>query len=112
MTFFFALQEGKLMFLEIDDQMYVQTVANMKNMLDGKQDMSVFKDTRTLAAQVVTMVDQICTGQIVDVKDTESFDNGSIVVPTYLCYPVVVDINNYYEILIDSGYYTEYDLGL
>ena len=87
-------------------------IANMKNMLDGKQDMSVFKDTRTLAAQVVTMVDQICTGQIVDVKDTESFDNGSIVVPTYLCYPVVVDINNYYEILIDSGYYTEYDLGL
>ena len=87
-------------------------IANMKNMLDGKQDMSVFKDTRTLAAQVVTMVDQICTGQTVDVKDTESFDNGSIVVPTYLCYPVVVDINNYYEILIDSGYYTEYDLGL
>ena len=87
-------------------------IANMKNMLDGKQDMSVFKDTRTLAAQVVTMVDQICTGQIVDVKDTESFDNGPIVVPTYLCYPVVVDINNYYEILIDSGYYTEYDLGL
>lgn len=86
-------------------------IANMKNMLDGKQDMSVFKDTRTLAAQVVTMVDQICTGQTVDVKDTESFDNGSIVVPTYLCYPVVVDINNYYEILIDSGYYTEYDLG-
>ena len=31
-TFFFALQEGKLMFLEIDDQMYDRTVENMKSM--------------------------------------------------------------------------------
>ena len=87
-------------------------IANIKNMLDGKQAMSMFKDTRNLAYQAVVMADEILSGQVVEVNDTVTYDNGSIVVPTYLCYPVVVDINNYYEILIDSGYYTEYDLGL
>ena len=45
-------------------------------MLDGKQSMSVFKDTRTLAAQVVKMVGQILKGETVDVNDTETYDNG------------------------------------
>ena len=86
-------------------------IANMKNILAGKQDMSVFKDTRTLAAQAVTMVDQICSGQTVDVNDTSTYNNGTIYVPAFLCEPCVVDVNNYIEILIDSGYYTEADLG-
>ena len=86
-------------------------IANMKNILAGKQDMSVFKDTRTLAAQAVTMVDQICSGQTVDVNDTSTYNNGTINVPAFLCEPCVVDVNNYIEILIDSGYYTEADLG-
>jgi len=73
--------------------------------------MSVFKDTRTLAAQAVTMVDQICSGQTVDVNDTSTYNNGTINVPAFLCEPCVVDVNNYIEILIDSGYYTEADLG-
>ena len=86
-------------------------IANIKNMLDGKQAMSMFKDTRTLAYQAVVMADEILSGQVVEVNDTVTYDNGELVVPTYLVEPVVVDINNYYEILIDSGYYTEYDLG-
>ena len=76
-------------------------------MLDGKQSMSVFKDTRTLAAQVVKMVGQILKGETVDVNDTTTYDNGTGVIPSYLCEPVFADINNYKELLIDSGYYTE-----
>ena len=34
-------------------------IANVKNMIAGKQSMSIFKDTRTLATQVVKMVDAI-----------------------------------------------------
>ncbi|MBR1408775.1 MAG: sugar-binding protein [Clostridia bacterium] len=82
-------------------------IANTKNMIAGKQSMSVFKDTRTLAAQVVKMVGQILKGETVDVNDTETYDNGVIVVPSYLCEPVFADANNYKELLIDSGYYTE-----
>jgi len=82
-------------------------IANTKNMIAGKQSMSVFKDTRTLAAQVVKMVGQILAGETVDVNDTETYNNGVIVVPSYLCEPVFADANNYKELLIDSGYYTE-----
>ena len=85
-------------------------IANVKNMLDGKQAMSVFKDTRTLAKQVVKMVGQIINNETVDVNDTETYDNGKKVVPSYLCEPVFADIDNYQTILIDSGYYTEADL--
>ena len=82
-------------------------IANTKNMIAGKQSMSVFKDTRTLAAQVVKMVGQILKGEEVDVNDTETYNNNVIVVPSYLCEPVFADANNYKELLIDSGYYTE-----
>jgi len=82
-------------------------IENTKNMIAGKQSMSVFKDPRTLAAQVVKMVGQILNGEEVDVNDTETYDNGVVVVPSYLCEPVFADANNYKELLIDSGYYTE-----
>ncbi|MCR5511609.1 MAG: sugar-binding protein [Lachnospiraceae bacterium] len=82
-------------------------IENTKNMIAGKQSMSVFKDTRTLASQVVKMVGQILTGATVDVNDTTTYDNGVKVVPSFLCDPVFADANNYKEILIDSGYYTE-----
>ena len=82
-------------------------IENTKNMIAGKQAMSVFKDTRTLASQVVKMVGQIINGEEVDVNDTETYDNGVFVVPSFLCEPVFADANNYKELLIDSGYYTE-----
>ena len=69
--------------------------------------MSIFKDTRTLAAKVVEMVEAIMDGKEVPVNDTQSYDNGTGIIPTYLCEPVFADINNYKELLIDTGYYTE-----
>ena len=46
-------------------------------------------------------------GEEPEVNDTESYDNGTGIIPTYLCDPVVVTVDNYKEMLIDSGYYTE-----
>jgi len=82
-------------------------IENVKNMLADKQSMSVFKDTRTLASQVVKMVGQILNNETVDVNDEETYDNGNGVVPSYLCEPVFADKDNYKELLIESGYYTE-----
>ena len=82
-------------------------ISNIKNMLAGKQSMSVFKDTRTLAQRVALMADQILQGQTVEVNDTETYDNGKKVVPAFLCEPTLVTSSNYIEILVDSGYYTE-----
>ena len=81
-------------------------IANTKNIIKGYQAMSVFKDTRTLASQVVKMVDAVMKGEEVPVNDTETYDNGVKVVPSYLCEPVFADGSNYQALLIDSGYYT------
>lgn len=82
-------------------------ITSMKNILAGKQSMSIFKDTRTLAAQVVKMVTAIVEKKEVPVNDTATYNNGVGVVPSYLCEPVFADADNYKELLIDSGYYTE-----
>ena len=71
------------------------------------QTMSIYKDTRLLAEKAVTMVDAVLKGEEPEINDTEQYDNGKMVVPTYMCTPVAVDQSNYKEILIDGGYYTE-----
>lgn len=86
-------------------------IANVKNLVAGKQAMSVFKDTRALADQVVKMVDSILKGEEPEVNDTETYDNGTGIIPSYLCEPVVVTIDNYKEMLVDSGYYTAEEIG-
>ena len=82
-------------------------IANMPNIIAGKQSMSVFKDTRDLAAKTVEMVDAIMKGGEAPVNNTTDYDNGAMVVPSYLCDPKFADKDNYKELLIDSGYYTE-----
>ncbi|MBF4695067.1 multiple monosaccharide ABC transporter substrate-binding protein [Fusibacter ferrireducens] len=80
---------------------------NVKMLIAGEQSMSVFKDTRTLAAKVVDMVEAIMKGTEPPINDTKTYDNGVKIVPSYLCEPVFADVNNYKALLIDSGYYTE-----
>ncbi len=81
-------------------------IVSVQNMIAGKQSMSIFKDTRTLAAKTVEMVDAILKGGEAPVNDKETYDNGTGIIPSYLCEPVFADIDNYEELLIDSGYYT------
>ncbi len=85
-------------------------VASVKAMIAGEQTYTVFKDTRELAAQTAKMVDQALKGETVDVNDTKTYDNGVKVVPSYLLTPHSVDISNYQELLIDSGYINPEDL--
>ena len=85
-------------------------ITSVKNMLRGTQSMSVFKDTRTLAAKVVEMVNAIVKGGEVSINDRETYDNGTGVIPSFLCDPVAVTTDNYRAMLIDSGYYTEAEI--
>ncbi len=78
-----------------------------KNIVDGYQTMSIYKDTRLLAEKCVTMVEAVLLGTEPEINDTEQYNNNVKVVPTYMCTPVAVDKDNYQEYLIDSGYYTE-----
>ncbi|WP_345039764.1 multiple monosaccharide ABC transporter substrate-binding protein [Georgenia daeguensis] len=87
-------------------------LANVKNMLAGMQSMTVWKDTRTLGEQVATMVDQIVTGEEVEVNDTETYDNEVKVVPSYLLPPQVVTPDTVESSLVESGFYDAAELGL
>ena len=82
-------------------------VPSMRNILAGTQSMSIFKDTRTLAAQVVKMVDAVMKGTEPEINDAKTYDNGAGVIPSFLCDPVFCTKDNYRELLIDSGYYKE-----
>ena len=81
-----------------------------KHIISGKQTMSIAKDTRILASKCVTMVQAVLEGAEPEINDTEQYNNNVIVVPSYLCEPQPVDKNNYKEILVDTGYYTEEQL--
>lgn len=84
--------------------------ASVKSIISGEQTMTVFKDTKKLAAEASRMVNEILTGKKVDVNDTKTYNNNKKVVPTYLLAPVVVDKDNYQEKLIDSGYLKDSDI--
>ncbi len=83
---------------------------SVKSIIAGEQYGTIFKDTRDLAAVTAEMVDAALKGAEVPVNDTTTYDNGVKVVPSNLLIPYSVDISNYKEILIDSGYWTEEQL--
>jgi putative multiple sugar transport system substrate-binding protein len=53
------------------------------------------------------MITALGEGEEPEVNDTETYDNGVKVVPSYLLKPVSVGRDNWKEILVGSGYYTE-----
>lgn len=81
-----------------------------KNIIAGTQTMSIYKDTRLLAEKCVTMVQAVLEGAEPEINDTDQYNNGVITVPSYLCTPVAVDKDNYKEVIVDGGYYTEEQL--
>jgi putative multiple sugar transport system substrate-binding protein len=85
-------------------------VGSVKSIIAGEQYSTIYKDTRQLGKQAVKMVDDLLNGKTPEVNDTKSYDNGKKVVPTFLLESVVVTKDNYKEVLIDGGYYTEADL--
>jgi len=85
-------------------------IASVVSIINGEQSMSVFLDTRTLAARTVEMIDDIMVGKKPAINDSNRYHNGVKYVPAAICNPVMVDIENYREVLIDSGYYKESNL--
>lgn len=77
--------------------------ASVQYIIDGKQSMTVFKDTRTLAADSVAMAVDILEGK--EPATDSSYNNEKIDVPAKQTAIVVVTKDNVKEALIDSGYY-------
>ena len=85
-------------------------VGSVKSIIAGEQYATIFKDTRLLGAQAVEMIDALLSGEEPEVNDTETYDNGVKVVPSFLLESTIVTVDNYEEVLIGGGYYTAADL--
>jgi putative multiple sugar transport system substrate-binding protein len=85
-------------------------VASVKSIIAGEQTYTVFKDTRELAKQAAKMADQALKGETVEINDTTTYDNEVKVVPSYLLVPISIDISNYEEELVGTGYINAADL--
>jgi putative multiple sugar transport system substrate-binding protein len=86
--------------------------ASVVNILNDVQSMTVWKDTRLLGERVELMVKSLLAGETPEVNDTETYDNGVTVVPSYLITPEVVTKDLVQSKLIDSGFLKASDVGL
>ncbi|WP_307793765.1 multiple monosaccharide ABC transporter substrate-binding protein [Actinotalea soli] len=85
-------------------------VPSVKSIIAGEQHSTIYKDTRQLAEVAVSMVDALLRGEEPETNDVTSYDNGVMVVPSYLLAPQVVTAENYQPVLVESGYYSEEEL--
>lgn len=81
-------------------------IESVKLIADGIQHSTIFKDTRTLAAQAIVAATAYLNGEEPEANDTETYDNGVKVVPSYLLPIVTIYADNIQEQLVDSGYWT------
>ncbi len=90
-------------------------VANLKNIVDGKQSMTVFKNVRDEASVAFEVCKTLLNGDIpaaefakqlpVDVKyDSESYNNGVKYVQAYVLVPYVITADNL-QLLVNTGMY-------
>ncbi len=89
-------------------------LASVQAIKDGRQYMTVFKDTRALAKGAIELADALLKNQTPNIAgarlDTTTYDTGKKVVKSYLLEPVIVTKDNYQKIMIDSGYYKASDI--
>jgi putative multiple sugar transport system substrate-binding protein len=84
--------------------------ASIKLIIAGEQYSTILKDTRDLAAVAAGMVDAVLTGSEPEINDTTTYDNNVKIVPSYLLIPYTVTIENYQELVMDSGYLKPEDI--
>ncbi|WP_285037394.1 MULTISPECIES: multiple monosaccharide ABC transporter substrate-binding protein [unclassified Plantibacter] len=80
---------------------------SVKAIESGEQYATIFKDTRQLASEAVKMAVAVLNGEKPEVNNTEDYDNGKKVVPSFLLESQIVVKDNIQEVLVDSGYWTE-----
>jgi putative multiple sugar transport system substrate-binding protein len=82
-------------------------IASVALINQGVQFSTIFKDTRQLADQAVTVAQAFLGGQTPTANDTTSYNNGVKVVPSMLLPVETVNKEDIQTDLIDSGYYTQ-----
>ena len=81
--------------------------ASVQYIIDGKQSMTVYKDTRVLAKDAITAAVAFLTGKTPD--KTNTYNNGNVDVPAKPSAVVTVEKANVQKALIDSGQFQATD---
>ncbi len=81
-------------------------IASVKLIKDDVQQSTIVKDTRLLADRAVEVVQDLACGKAPEANNTEDYDNGVIVVPSYLLDVVTVYKDNIEQTVVESGYWT------
>jgi putative multiple sugar transport system substrate-binding protein len=81
-------------------------IASVKLIADSVQYSTIFKDTRLLAEQAVIAAEAFLNEEEPEANNTEDYDNGVKVVPSYLLEVETVTAENIQSALVDSGYWT------
>lgn len=81
-------------------------IASVKLINDGVQSSTIFKDTRKLADEAVAATQALAEGKDPESNDTDTYDNGVKVVPSYLLTVDTLYKDDIQSMLVDSGYYT------
>ncbi len=81
---------------------------NVGQIIRGEQSMSIFKDTRILADQVIAMTNAILANE--KVPTNASYNNAVIDVPSFNCEIKFANKDNWKEVLIDTKYYKLEDI--
>ena len=90
-------------------------IGNLQNIVDGIQTMTVYKNVSDEAGVTLVLVDAILNGETPGAElcekfsadaafDTETYDNGLGVVPSYLLVPYSIDASNL-DLLVETGNY-------
>jgi putative multiple sugar transport system substrate-binding protein len=81
--------------------------ASVQYIIDGKQQMTVLKDVRTLVADAITAAVAYLEGKTPE--KTTTYDNGKVEVPAKPSEVITVDKDNVKAAIIDSGYWPASD---
>lgn len=90
-------------------------IANLQNIVDGKQSMTVYKNVSDEAIVTLKLAQAVLAGESpaedlvaelgIDCSyDVESYDNGTGIIPSYLLVPYVITADNL-DLLVETGLY-------
>lgn len=85
-------------------------IPSVKSIIAGEQKQSVFVDTRVLSNVAINLTLEVLEKGFANVNKPNSVDNGAKKVSAQSADAQSIDINNFREVLIGSGYYTEEEL--
>ena len=110
-----AVRERNSRTESVDRALQDGDIANLRNVVDGIQTMTVYKNVSDEAGVTLVLVAAILNGETPGAElcekfsadaafDTETYDNGLGVVPSYLLVPYSIDASNL-DLLVETGNY-------